>query len=685
MPLPSPEQIKDPSTSNSQMKDYLGDLVDGVQSKSGISNQIRDSGNLFDIAEIKNGMHVNVNSNGVFYDSGTDAAVIRISPGVDYRLYATNYPLSAFGLWLSKSDSPSGVLQKIQYVVGSDGYLNFSIHGSVDDDYYLVLNIRVASQNYDERGTIILYENREFNTNITGFYQKNLRDHLLVNDFDKALGIERTALNLVDNAIHLPGRYINASDNQILNEKTTYSIALQLKAGDYYLYAPNRNVNHILGFSDNLLLGDNVERVEVALTDTDEIFKFSLSTDGYLMMNTRILGSDILSSLKISSSKDIKNPAITKIGNTPIQSTVFHDSNIIGQGINTISLLSTYINARDYIVNTFNGTKSRITKVLPGRIYFVYSPNWNPWIVVYGFVGSISPTNGTTAEQIELQETEYEGVKSFSVPNDGIDRYFMINTIIQNDDIDSDLKIYVDEYVKNKAYSSINGIGFADTELREDIKNGALRSSGLDGKVWVAIGDSITEHNFRSNKNYHDYVAESCKNLVVHNYGQSGTGFYGRSGVANTITQSPDIITVFFGTNDWSHGQKPLGAFLDSTDATISGCINLTIQGLMNKFPVALLALLTPLPRLDAWGLNSNNKPMGFSLLELSEMIIQYAKHYSIPVMDFYKESNLPVWIPEANNYYFTAPGLAEPDGLHPNDEGQKLIGRKIKAFLESI
>ena len=41
---------------------------------------------------------------------------------------------------------------------------------------------------------------------------------------------------------------------------------------------------------------------------------------------------------------------------------------------------------------------------------------------------------------------------------------------------------------------------------------------------WLCIGDSITERNFRTSLNYHDYVAPRL-GLEVLNEGFSGTGF----------------------------------------------------------------------------------------------------------------------------------------------------------------
>lgn len=405
------------------------------------------------------------------------------------------------------------------------------------------------------------------------------------------------------------------------------------------------------------------------------------------MMNTLILGVNILRDLRISKSKDIKNPQITKLANTPIRgSNGFDDATIVGESISMSGLDLIYLNSGDHAVATYANTKSRIVAVVPGKTYFIFSPVWHEWYMVYGFVKSLQPAIGTVAETIQMQSTSFDNVKSFTVPNDGNDRYFMINTIIgSNMSVDDSIKLCVDQYSETESYSSINGLSLIDTDLRKKVENELLRSGFLDDKIWVAIGDSITEHNFRTNKNYHDYISESCKNLIVHNYGISGSGYKDRFNVADTITQIPDILTVFWGTNDWGFANVPLGSFLDSGTETVSGRINTALSKLIAKFPKATIAIFTPLPRSDNWGSNAPNNTQGYTLEQLSKLIIQYAQHFSLPYLDLYHESNLPVWTIEGNKYYFTAPGYTEPDGLHPNDAGQMLMARKIKSFLESI
>ncbi len=233
--------------------------------------------------------------------------------------------------------------------------------------------------------------------------------------------------------------------------------------------------------------------------------------------------------------------------------------------------------------------------------------------------------------------------------------------------------------------SKIGGADIVDKQARAQ-----SIPSRLSNKRWVVIGDSITEKNSRTNLNYHDFIKNDVQDLTVYNYGKSGTGYFDRSNVASLVTQTDiNIITVFLGTNDWgnqkSTNQKQLGSFLDTGTTTISGCINTTLSALIDKFYDKKIAVITPLPRLTNWGENAENNAYGYTLKQLSELIIKYCNHYSLPCLDLYHESNLPVWTPAANTLYFTAPSSSAPDGLHPNDAGHRIIADKIKAFLESI
>jgi lysophospholipase L1-like esterase len=212
-------------------------------------------------------------------------------------------------------------------------------------------------------------------------------------------------------------------------------------------------------------------------------------------------------------------------------------------------------------------------------------------------------------------------------------------------------------------------------------------ASKWTNKTWNAIGDSITEHNGRTTKNYHDYISEKVTGLTVNNYGVSGTGWFTpSSGATNQIfnrvsgfNSSADLITVFAGTNDVASVGKSfvLGAYGDTDQNTsFYGAVDYTIKQLVIKYPTKTIAVFTPLQRdvtSFTYGTVTEN-----NMIAVADSIIKVAGRYSIPVLDLYRFGNMYPW--DAN--FQTA---KMPDGLHPNDAGHTALADKILSFLNTL
>lgn len=342
-----------------------------------------------------------------------------------------------------------------------------------------------------------------------------------------------------------------------------------------------------------------------------------------------------------------------------------------------------------------------IFPVEAGKTYAIKPGNFNAsyfsiMLKADNVVGSGTGTNATGM----LVTTSDPTVKTLTVPADSTAKFALLNVKVASSfDIRSTLVVnegtsITDASPYKEVVKRIKGKKVEDEEARVLIKavdDKVVSSivSPLKDKKWVVIGDSITEVNFRTNKNYHAYVSDNVGGMTVYNYGQSGSGYYGRFNVAGTVTQDPDYVTVFFGTNDWQNSDagntKLLGAFGDTDNTTIAGCVYLCLSQLVSKFYNKRIAVFTPLPRSDNYGSSASPNSRGFTLEQLAKVIKQTADHLSIPCLDLYHESNLPVWVYAGNQYYFTPPTGGSADGLHPNDEGHKIIARKAQKFLESI
>lgn len=212
-------------------------------------------------------------------------------------------------------------------------------------------------------------------------------------------------------------------------------------------------------------------------------------------------------------------------------------------------------------------------------------------------------------------------------------------------------------------------------------------------KKWGVVGDSITELNFRTSKNYHGYIADEIKCLVS-NYGVSGTGWRtpNSAGTGRPIYErisamdsTLDLVTVFAGTNDWGQTGIPLvlGAFGDTNpSASLYGAIDNTLKQLVDKYPTKKIAVFTPLPRGDAF--NGPNSA-GIYLSQVADAIIQVSDKYSIRSLDLYRGSGLFPWNDAANEYYFKAVGQTSGDRLHPNDAGHADLADIILPFINSL
>ena len=206
------------------------------------------------------------------------------------------------------------------------------------------------------------------------------------------------------------------------------------------------------------------------------------------------------------------------------------------------------------------------------------------------------------------------------------------------------------------------------------------------GKTWVTVGDSITEKNEKTLKNYHDYIAENTGIEVV-NMGVSGTGyknyentnkaFYQR--ILNVPTDA-DVITIFGSGNDCG-GNYTIGEVTDTGTDTLCGCINKTIDNLYSVLPTAQLGIITPTPWSGFNPANDNN-----IMAQYSSKIVEICRRRGIPCLDLYHCSGMRPWDSAFLGlaYPMNAEGSAR-DSVHPNEIGHSIIAPRIKAFLERL
>lgn len=216
----------------------------------------------------------------------------------------------------------------------------------------------------------------------------------------------------------------------------------------------------------------------------------------------------------------------------------------------------------------------------------------------------------------------------------------------------------------------------------------------LKGTKINFLGDSITEGAGTSApENTFCMLIEREYEAICQNYGIGGTRIarqhtpsrearWDKDFCSRVVEMDADadIVVVFGGTNDFGHGDAPLGTMSDRASDTFYGALHTFYTSLIEKFPESPIVVVTPLHRHDEDNpRGEGNKPYDVGTLKTYvEIIREVAEYYSLPVLDLYKESGLQPKVPIINKKYFA-------DGLHPNDGGHKILARKIANFLQML
>ncbi len=211
------------------------------------------------------------------------------------------------------------------------------------------------------------------------------------------------------------------------------------------------------------------------------------------------------------------------------------------------------------------------------------------------------------------------------------------------------------------------------------------------GKTILFLGDSITDGYCASSveKRYSDLVTVEGEFAEGVNYGVGGTRI-AKNAIdtceahadtfemrAKRMQEKADIIIVFGGTNDYGHGDAPLGKMGDSTVTTFYGAMDSLINTLINKYPLATIVFCTPIHRKDECKLfNENGVRHCATLGDYVNAEKEVCARYGIPVCDLYTTSGICPDNP-INCDTYTA------DGLHPNDVGYRRIADRILQFIK--
>ena len=206
----------------------------------------------------------------------------------------------------------------------------------------------------------------------------------------------------------------------------------------------------------------------------------------------------------------------------------------------------------------------------------------------------------------------------------------------------------------------------------------------LKGLTINFLGDSITEgHGTTDEKNvFHQIIKEKYGMEFASNYGVGGTRI-ARQIVptrektrydmtfelrADIMDRNADAVVVFGGTNDYGHGDAPFGTE-DSEDVyTFCGAVNSLISKLTADFPSAKIIFMTPIHRVNE---TNPSEPDSKTLEDYVNAIRNICKKRDIALIDLFEINPLD---PEDVNLV--------PDGLHPSDEGHRVMAQVIAEEL---
>ena len=205
------------------------------------------------------------------------------------------------------------------------------------------------------------------------------------------------------------------------------------------------------------------------------------------------------------------------------------------------------------------------------------------------------------------------------------------------------------------------------------------------------LGDSITEGACASciEKSF-VYLVGQMLNAETRNYGIGGTriarqlkpsterGYdYDYCQRVEKMNNDADYVIVFGGTNDYGHGDAPMGKMGDNTPYTFYGAMDYLVNELFKYYKKEQIVFILPTYRFyeDDPEQNgcSNKEECGWHpLSEYRRVMVEVLNKYNIDIFDIKDELGRP----ENNDMYF--------DGLHPTDKGHYKIAELIANYFKN-
>ena len=288
---------------------------------------------------------------------------------------------------------------------------------------------------------------------------------------------------------------------------------------------------------------------------------------------------------------------------------------------------------------------------------------------------TVSSNPSTTGDTLTVNfTTDATNISDILLSKDGGSTYISATSFTKSSAVFNISDWSNGTYDKCKLKCVYTESGGGDNEISTESGTfGALLSSA---STWYVIGDSISDTNLLPQTKYMTVLGNKFNNLTINNVGKDGSHFTnkttGYSTFATLLGKLPSndasVITIFGGVNDYIQSCT-IGDISSTDTSNFYGALNDFVTTLNNKYKNAKKLFIIPLNmRAGVFSTNSNGtNSLGNTLQQYRDAIIAVCKANNIEYIDLHEDAELQ-------------PDLISSDGLHPTQDGHKLLASKLSA-----
>ena len=287
--------------------------------------------------------------------------------------------------------------------------------------------------------------------------------------------------------------------------------------------------------------------------------------------------------------------------------------------------------------------------------------------------------NGVSSNSVSENRISERSVSENDVSGNSISANAVSGNALPDPDLDHRLTLKE----RQEAMSSHKQTMRANEQDRKTISENDIDFSEI--KI-ACLGDSITQAvNLDTLDHYQELAwphvlkeALGAGEVVNLGIGGSSIGRYWADAFVDRYTEIPedtDLIFVMGGTNDgFCASFVEFGNSEERAPRTFWGDLDELMDGLKEDYPEAEVIFLTPIPNSLHDYLKAERKYL-MPQEEFSEVIITLAEEHGMEVFDLYN-SNILDGHDKDNILHLM------PDGVHPNEEGYRILGEHVAAEL---